>query len=597
MEKNIYNFNEFFRSINENSVNRDHKTFDYDGFISLIKEGRGSKATGYLIGDSTVASISRSIKGIGKQLQEGSIKGGNIKPGLWCSGVGTNAYLKMIDGYTGTHPEATYVFLAMGTNDAYVPTNEIKNNAIKIKNSLRRIFPNVVKFFIIKGTGWGWGEKYKDNYPKWMWKGWDIKNGPTEKEPVQISQYYNEVWTPAGFTLIPVNIGIDKNKEGYAKHIGPRTPGVAELAKYIENVLDGRISVYKEEIEDPKEMKSAQSGEIESPGEFYDYFENAINNKEERASEASGVYSFDPLVERAQLGLKFLGFDLPIHGADGIFGPETEGSVVGFKKKFEVPGNPKVMDEAFFNSLMARLKSNNFDTESIKKVISASRDMGSYDVGDTDLGKGESSWVYWLSHNQGAAGAAELLKVALGSKNEFSPNGKKWFMEGWIGRGNHIKGNVGNKGWDGEYKKRIKAAYDQGNDQLVAKLFTEYQKKKFDQMVERGKTDLPKHPDIKSILDRYSKYFPIEFLAAVAGQESNFDPKEGNSKYKGLFALDPNSNYAKKYGLNNSNVHDPEKNTEVAVKFWGDNRKELKKYLSPQEIAALGIDKTGGDLA
>ena len=64
----------------------------------------------------------------------------------------------MIDGYTGTHPEATYVFLAMGTNDAYVPTNEIKNNAIKIKNSLRRIFPNVVKFFIIKGTVWGWGE-------------------------------------------------------------------------------------------------------------------------------------------------------------------------------------------------------------------------------------------------------------------------------------------------------------------------------------------------------------------------------------------------------------------------------------------------------
>ena len=174
--------------------------------------------------------------------------------------------------------------------------------------------------------------------------------------------------------------------------------------------------------------------------------------------------------------------------------------------------------------------------------------------------------------------------VALGSKPEFSSSGKQWFMQGWNNKKNHIVGNVGNRGWDGEYKTRIKAAYDQGNDQLVAKLFTEYQKKKFDQMLERGRRDLPKHPVIKAILQKYANVFPLDFLAAVASQESGFNPESGNNKYKGLFALDPNSDYGKKYGLTEANVHNPEKNTEVAVKFWNDNRKLFNSLMSSKLI-------------
>jgi membrane-bound lytic murein transglycosylase MltF len=98
-------------------------------------------------------------------------------------------------------------------------------------------------------------------------------------------------------------------------------------------------------------------------------------------------------------------------------------------------------------------------------------------------------------------------------------------------------------------------------------------------------------------LERYSKYFPLDFLAAVAGQESNFNPKAGNARYKGLFALDPNSNYARKYGLNSANVHDPEKNAEVAVKFWGDNRREFNSMMSSNELAALGLDRSSDNMA
>jgi soluble lytic murein transglycosylase-like protein len=223
---------------------------------------------------------------------------------------------------------------------------------------------------------------------------------------------------------------------------------------------------------------------------------------------------------------------------------------------------------------------------------------GMPEIGSTDLGDGESSWVYWLSHNQGSFGAAELLKVALGSQNGFSSKSRPMFMEGWRrGGSNHIVGNVGDRGWDGDYKKRIKAAYDQGNDQLVAKLFTEYQKKKFDQMLINGRQNINKHPNLKKIFDKYKNVFPADFLYAVAYQESKFNPKGGNNKYKGLFALDPNSGYAKKYGLNNQNVHDPEKNTEVAVKFWNDNRKEFLSKMNNNEISALGLNKTSSDLA
>ena len=117
-------------------------------------------------------------------------------------------------------------------------------------------------------------------------------------------------------------------------------------------------------------------------------------------------------------------------------------------------------------------------------------------------------------------------------------------------------------------------------------------------MLERGRRDLPKHPKIKAIFQKYANVFPLDFLAAVASQESGFNPESGNNRYKGLFALDPiDSDYAKKYGLTPANVYDPEKNTEVAVKFWNDNRKLFNSLMSSNELAALGLNKSSSNMA
>jgi len=596
MQNNLLKFNSFFDLVTSGNTRKSRM----DSFNSFkkINEGLKNKLVLDVIGDSVAGFFERAGL-FRRKSKEGSAYGDEIQAGLWAKNISTENYLKMLTEYKEQHPEVVYIFLSLGIGDFYNPTEDVLKNAKEVKKTLKNIFPNCSKFFIIPGSGWGYNSEQKGQYPKWMWSSGDIQKGVSLTEPTEIAEYYKEIWASIGMDIVPIKIGINKGKDGFAEPLSDKTPGMDKLKSFIKDVASGKVQVQSEEVQNIANVRGIDG---EGTREFYDILQDAINNNEVKVRQSADSYAYDPAVERAQIGLKFLGFDLPVHGADGLFGPETEKSVMGFKTKFDVPGETNIMDTNFFSALISRLREGGFKAEDIDRI---SKQTGDYQsgsetggpIGDTDLGKGESTWVYWLSHNQGSAGAAELLKVALGSKSEFSSNGKQWFMRGWGGKSNHIKGNVGNRGWDGEYKARIKAAYDQGNDQLVAKLFTEYQKKKFDQMLERGRRDLPKHPDIKSILERYSKYFPLDFLAAVAGQESNFNPKSGNARYKGLFALDPNSNYAKKYGLNSANVHDPEKNTEVAVKFWGDNRREFNRMMSSNELAALGLDRSSDNMA
>lgn len=591
------NFKKFFGLVSEGRT-RSERVGSFSSFKS-ISEGFMNRLSGSIIGDGLASFFNETLGGRRTSSgKEGYVRNGEIKAGLWSESISTLDYLEMIKEFKEQYPDISYVFLSLGLGDFYTSSEEIKKSVPEIKINLKRIFPNCSKFFIVPGSGWGYNVEDKASAPEWMWESGNIKNGPSSVEPPQINEYYTEVWNRNGFESIPVKIGIVKGDDGFSLPISKKTPGIEKFKDFVYDVLKGKIDVQREDIRKGQEIigVSSETG----LKEFYDILQNSINNDERKYKQDPSSYTYDPVVERAQIGLKFLGFELPVYGADGLFGPETEESVKGFRQKYEVEGESTVIDPAFLSALIARLREGGFDKKDVGEIISvgSGADTGSdIVVGDTNLGSGETSWVYWLSHNQGSAGASELLKVALGTKPEFSSNGKKWFMKGWNNKTNHIVGNVGNRGWDGEYKNRIKAAYDQGNDQLVAKLFTEFQKKKFDQMLERGRKDLPKHPDIEAILQKYSNVFPLDFLAAVASQESAFNPKAGNNRYKGLFALDPTSGYGKKYGLTQANVHDPEKNTEVAVKFWNDNRKEFHSLMSSNELAALGLSKTENNMA
>lgn len=556
--------------------------------LYTLNEGRRDRkgVTAYMVGDSTVPSINDSIPGMARKLKDGSAKRDKVKGGLWCVGIGTPGFLKMINAYDEKHPEADYVFLAMGTNDMYQANEVNKRSAIEIRERLREIFPNVPKFYIIKGTGWGWGEKTKDNYPKWMWQGGNINNGPTTESPKEIDEYYEKVWKPAGFNVIPVQMGIIKDKDGYAKHIGPKTPGVDELSRYISGILSGEISTYREDFN--REEKTPNINlKKESLRYFYDVLEDAYNENLVLAEQPDGRRTYDPVVQRAQIGLAFLGYELPSFGADGLFGPETRRSVTEFKKSEKVGGEPNKIDPDFFAALISRLRAKRFKQADIEKKSITKGATYKTDSGPVDLTsvQGGNEYLIYMVHQQGAAGASWLVNSMLGKGDKMPP---------W----RNLNGNIPDKLYPG-LRAQIKAAYDSGDYKKAATLFLNMWKNRFLNIKKdiNGILNEPKNNNIKQVLATYANEIPLETLGTFAYIESGLNPNAGNSTYKGLFALNPST--ASKYNsnLNSSNVKDPVENTKAAVGMIKANTQSFLKSVGSDAISALKLKDVAGDMA
>ena len=566
----------------------DRKIFDFTGFrkfsnnLLLEETGKGSAV---MVGDSTVSSINDSIKGLSQKPEQGSVKKGVVKPGLYCPGIGSKGFLKMINSYSKTHPEVTFVFLAMGTNDVYTISEDNKKTAFQIVKRLKQIFPNSAKMYIIKGTGWGWGESTKEYYPKWMWKNGDIKKGPVDNSPAEIDEYYDQVWAPTGITLIPVTIGIAKNEKGYSKHIGPQTPGVAELRKYIESVLEGRVQIYKEKIKSTDSEKPVLMGDSGSITDFYDSFENAFNDEIIISPGDRKSKLFNPIVQKAQIALDFLGFKQMGNSSDGLYGKETADAVLNFKKKYRVSGNPESMDDNFFAALLNALKRRKFKKKDLQQSSSKEK-MGAYQDLNIDMIGGDNEYLMYLAHNQGAAGASQLVKAMLGLGNKLP----KW---------KNIRGNVPEKLYPGSISK-IKAAYDSGDFRRAATIFLGIWKDRYNNVKKNILNDLnkPQNSEVKKAITASAGEIPLNTLGTFAYIESGLNPKAGNQTYKGLFALNPNpSGYASKYGINYQNVYDPYANSKAAAKFIKDNTASFLKNVGDQAISQLNLSGLKSRLA
>jgi hypothetical protein len=161
-----------------------------------------------------------------------------------------------------------------------------------------------------------------------------------------------------------------------------------------------------------------------------------------------------------------------------------------------------------------------------------------------------------MLHQQGPAGAPALVEAMYGV-------GKLHPQQ----RNKNLTANV-----VGSYKgmtSRIRRALNSGNEQEAATLFLNMWKETYADKKKKAMTEInsSKHADVKGIIQKYANQegIPYDYLVTKAYIESGFNPKSGNRTYKGLFALDPNSGYAKKSGLNASNVHDAEANTKSAI--------------------------------
>ena len=551
---------------------------------SQILESTG-KPIAIMVGDSTVSSINDSIKGLSAKPQLGSVKRGNVKPGLYSPGIGSRGFLKMIDAYSKVHPEVGFVFLAMGANDVYIVSPENKKTAQEIANRLKEIFPNAAKMYIIKGAGWGWGESTRDNYPTWMWKGGNINNGAADTEPKEINEYYNSVWAPTGIVPIPVSIGIQKDNRGYAKHISPRTPGVSELSNYIQSIIGGRVDVYKEDIKGQEKVEPIITGSSEETKDFYDALENSFNEEVVLKEEPPRKRTFNPIVQRAQIGLQFLGFDVSGYGPDGLFGSETAKAVSEFKKKYRVLGDPEEMDENFFAALINYLRRRKFKKADIQSSADVKSMGGSTANFDLSSVSGDNEYLMYMAHNQGAAGASWLVKSMLGLGTKLPP---------WV----NLKGNIPGKYYPG-IKEQIRAAHMSGDSKKAATLFLNMWKDRYNKIKKEALNYLnqPKNAQVKTVLESNAGQIPLDILATFAYIESALNPKAGNKTYKGLFALNPSTASSHYRGINSQNVFDPEVNTKAAIEVIKANTKSFLSNVGDQAVSQLGLSKIKTQMA
>jgi hypothetical protein len=186
-------------------------------------------------------------------------------------------------------------------------------------------------------------------------------------------------------------------------------------------------------------------------------------------------------------------------------------------------------------------------------------------IGDGELISGDTDYLFYLQHQQGAAGAASLIKAASG-EGKLNPATR-------ANSGRFLTQNMP----DGDIANQISAAVDAGDDQRAAVLFLDYWKKFWSFKKQRALSviDQPRYASVKSSIDEVNTYLPKDFLYTVAFIESGLQskPREGG-KYKGLFAITDQN--LKKY-VPSGNIYNTSDNAQAAIKDMEQNIKTFTR--------------------
>jgi hypothetical protein len=561
------------------------KLLNFEDFLnenfSTINESL-RKGDSYLIGDFTSVLLGSTrqlnnrvlpLRGLAVPKYIPNPKSENPETDLIEVNLTTYAFSRLLEDYKGNHPETKYVFLFIGVNDLYEYDSSLIQHARKVREQIIRIFPNAQRFVVSAGS-WGWGMTKKIGEGKGM--------------PSEVSKYYKKVWEPLGFLFLKKYLITQYDKQDSPISPDQENPEIKNLAKEILDISEGEIEFYSEDIRSLRDLDSLELDEEGKLINFYDVLQNAVHEGLEISKNLE--MSFNPVVERSQVGLNFLGYPLSKFGVDGIFTQEVEDSVKSYKKDNSVEGTENVMDDYFFISLINNLKNKRFTGEDIDRIMGES--YQSIDsLGDKQNGPssfsytpgslssysgfsgnlGDDEYLIFVQHNQGVAGAASLVNAKYG--------------KGQINSFTRSKGMVNNIPSDmPDYRKQIVEALNSGNDQRAASLFLEMWKIKYASKKETGLKliNTPKYASVKSILEKVSSEtgLPFEVLVAIGTIESGLNPNVGNSKYKGLFALNPSTAVKYNPSITHLNVHDPSVNADAAGRMLLSGKKDLVKSLS-----------------
>lgn len=226
-------------------------------------------------------------------------------------------------------------------------------------------------------------------------------------------------------------------------------------------------------------------------------------------------------------------------------------------------------------------------TEPTSAASAPSPSSGTYNpTGTYNPVPGNDDFALYMQHQQGPAGAKGLVQAMLGT-GKLNPDTIK--TKAGTKYANLVKNVPSDRP---QAKKDIIAALDNGDQKTAAAIFMNMWKEKWFSKQKQAQKSIndPKHSAVKdAILKASNKHnVPFDFAITVAMIESGFNPNVGNNRYKGLFAMDPNSNYGGSVTPMGNRWSDPYVNAENGVKLLKDNIRNFRKSLG-NDWASLNV--------
>lgn len=190
---------------------------------------------------------------------------------------------------------------------------------------------------------------------------------------------------------------------------------------------------------------------------------------------------------------------------------------------------------------------------------------------------GNDDFAIYLQHQQGPAGAAGLVKALNGTGNLASDTVK---TKGGVKYANIVKNIPSDKP---QVKADVIKALDNGDEKTASALFMNTWKEKWFAKQKQAMIEIekPANAAVKEAIQKYSIQYavPFDFAVTVAMIESGLNPKAGNSTYKGLYAIQPNSNYGGKTIAVGKDWANADRNAEAGIKLLASQVKGFKKLL------------------
>jgi len=339
------------------------------------------------------------------------------------------------------------------------------------------------------------------------------------------------------------------------KYTYNKDKGDAPYVKFAKMIQNEFVKKLKDKINESKgineEVEKADLVDADS-NELLDNIKN-IQGDIERSDSKNMRFKQD--VESFQIGLSLLGYKLPKHGVDGLFGPETEGALNEFKKDNELEENG-IFDTDTRDVMYEKLKSANIKDEDIEKYTYASKEFSSLDGKITHRYSGMS-----------ARGIQRLIDTMV--ENGVTDPVAQVGMLAVIGKETHF------------INKREKGYHNTSNER-IRKIFS--------------RTRKLSDSELNNLKRDYDRFFDFVYNGRIGNNNENDGSKYVGRGYNQLTGKANYEKYGNKVGIdivnNPDKMLDDEIAAEVAVKFL--TSKGVPEFRNPKEATLYFADVNSG---